>query len=217
MKVRDYLRNVSPRELTKRLIKLDQAVCDIHSQGYYAVMDIADAEIIDDTLKLESFNNKLDYINSGLNTGGHAENLDFLQLCVLGLCAYYKVTYLYFSQAFVQFIIDDINSGNSKYLSADMPDVMREYYIDVFKRNNLDSLNNFLEVYLANDEMSDGMGNQKKLVKATEQGIKEAAYLKEQAKVKEESATGFASILLLPALLTLIYLLAIVVYFIFIK
>lgn len=211
MKVREYLNLKNIDELTRRLVYLDTVICDLHKKGYYMVMELADVEVFEEGITLASFNNRLDYINSGLNYNGHEENRDFLQLCVLGLCAYSGVTPLRMSREFIESVVADCNPKNggiSKYLSADMPEYMREYYKDVFTRNNLDSLTNFMDIYYKQDD--GGLGYQKKL--ATQQGKEYAKALAEQ-----NEKTGFASILLLPALLTLIYILAVVVYFIFIK
>ncbi len=127
---------------------------------------------------------------------------------------------------------------------GNIPGVMQEYYIDVFNRGKVDYLNSFLLNYGENENTTVEISNSKVYTKSTDAGRQAAREERERNNIidineyrnrknnlwqpydgetpisrafRKNKASAFASILLLPALLTLIYLLAIVVYFVFIK
>ena len=210
MTVREYLKDSSPEELTYKLRYIDWILRKLHRKGYYITMNLGDAEIIDGELSEKSFHNKLDYLDSGIDPRG--KNRDLIQLCVLGLCAYNGVTVMNITDEFLRGIIYYLD----KYLACEnMPEEMREYYKDVFKRNNLDSVNSFIKKYYNNKEESGkGIAYTKHLP-----GIvpSNEFNLEEFSDDNNYTNTGYASILLLPALLALIYIVTVVVYFVFIK
>lgn len=200
MKLRDYLSNVSTEELTERLIYLDKAINELHSNGYYVVSDLADIEIINDEVTLDSFKDKIDYTNSGINENGR--NKDIIELCAIGICAYNKLSVLHTSREFIEYVIDNVEMFLEH---GNMPSIMQEYYIDVFDRGNVNYLNDFIEKH--EDKEGNGKGNSKSYTKSTAVG----------RAFSEKETSAFASVLVLPALLALIYIMAIVVYFVFIK
>ncbi len=200
MKLRDYLLNVSMDELTERLKYLDKALMDLHSNGYFVVGDLADIEIINNEVTLESFKNKIDYLNSGYNV--HGDRQDILELCSIGICAYNKLSVLHTSKDFIEYVVDNVEMFLEH---GNIPSMMQEYYIDVFNRGNVDYLNNYLaKLDLTND------GNSRSSSRA---------YTKSTAvgRALSEKESAFASVLIIPAMLTLVYLSALVVYFIFFK
>jgi len=201
MKLRDYLMNISSDELTERLKYLDKAIFELHSNGYYVVGDIADIEIINNEITLDSFKDKIDYLNSGINESGR--NKDILELCSIGICAYNKLSVLHTSKEFIEYVIDNVEMFLEH---GNIPSIIQEYYIDVFNRGKIDYLNNFL----SKNTTKEGNSNNNS----------KGAYTKSTAvgrALTDKDNSAYASILLLPALLALIYLLAVVVYFIFIK
>ena len=200
MKLRDYLMNISKEELTERLKYLDKAISELHSNGYYVVGDLADIEIINDEITLDSFKDKIDYLNSGINENG--KNKDILELCSIGICAYNKLSVLHTSKEFIEYVIDNVEMFLEH---GNIPSIMQEYYIDVFNRGKVDYLNSFLDKNM--DKEESGRNNSKSYTKSTAVG----------RAFSEKENSAFASILLLPSLLALIYVLAVVVYFIFIK
>ena len=193
--------NISEEELTERLKYLDKAINELHNNGYYVVGSLADIDIINNEITLDSFKDKIDYLNSGINVNG--KNKDILELCSIGICAYNKLSVLHTSKEFIKYVIDNVEifleHGN-------MPSIMQEYYIDVFNRGNVDYLNEFINKN--NDKEGSSRSNSR------------GAYTKSTAvgrAFSEKENGAYASVLLLPALLALIYLVTIVVYFVFIK
>ena len=55
MKLRDYLISGTTEELTNRLIQLDKAIKELHENGYFVVSDLAEIEINDNQVTVESF------------------------------------------------------------------------------------------------------------------------------------------------------------------
>ncbi len=233
LKLRDYLMNISTEELTKRLKYLDKAIQELHDSGYYVVGDLADIEILNNEITLESFKDKIDYLNSGINENGKNKNI--LELCSIGICAYNKLSVLHTSKDFIVYVIDNVEMFLEH---GNIPGIMQEYYIDVFNRGKVDYLNEFLLRHLEYDNSNgNNLGNGKVYTKKNAAG---AIYAGEKDNIRNiddyrnddigkpytgqtgvsrslNKSAAFASILLLPALLALIYLLAIVVYFVFIK
>ncbi len=233
IKLRDYLMNIPTEELTERLKYLDKAIQELHDNGYYVVSDLAEIEIINNEITLDSFKDKVDYLNSGINENGRNKNI--LELCSIGICAYNKLSVLHTSKDFIVYVIDNVEMFLEH---GNIPGVMQEYYIDVFNRGKVDYLNSFLA------KMYDKTGStrenskgsyQKELAtaagRAFSQKEEEDNYQKNYDDLakpyEDETSVGesftqqktaaFASILLLPALLALIYIVAVVVYFVFIK
>lgn len=201
MKLRDYLMNISVDELTERLKYLDKAISELHNNGYYVVGDLADIEIINDEVTIDSFKDKIDYLNSGINENG--KNKDILELCSIGICAYNKLSVLHTSREFIEYVIDNVEMFLEH---GNIPSIIQEYYIDVFNRGNVNYLNSFL------DKNMDKEGSSRT--------SSIGAYTKSTAvgrALTEKENSAFASVLLLPSLLALMYILAVVVYFVFIK
>lgn len=209
MKLRDYLINVSTDELTERLKYLDKALSELHRNGYYLVGDLAEIEIYNDEITLESFKDKVDYINSGIDENG--VNKDILELCSIGICAYNKLSVLHTSKEFISYVIENVEMFLEH---GNIPSIMQEYYIDVFNRGNIAYLNDFI----LNHSELDTSNNQKNGGNAYQ--ASRGAYTKStpvgKALADRENA-AFASILVIPALLALVYILAVVVYFVFLK
>ncbi len=244
IKLRDYLMNIPTEELTERLKYLDKAIQELHDNGYYVVSDLAEIEIINNEITLDSFKDKVDYLNSGINENGRNKNI--LELCSIGICAYNKLSVLHTSKDFIVYVIDNVEMFLEH---GNIPGVMQEYYIDVFNRGKVDYLNSFLLNYGENENTAGEISNSKVYTKSTEAGRQAAREEREREREErnnivdindyrnrnsnlwkpfsgvtaigrtfsKKKEAAFASILLLPALLALIYLVAIVVYFVFIK
>lgn len=226
MTVREYLSNSSsPSELAQKLLKIDAGILKLHAMQYYMAMQITDVEVFPDDkeglIKIpESFHGRLYRIGEGIRPDD-GENNDIIQLCVLGVCAYKPLTIRYINRDYVQMIVNDFNqkdeNGNliEPAFTIKMPDMMRDYYTDVFRYGDLGSLMNFFaqNYYKYDEEFNIArIGNN-----VSKSDGKRKAYYNAAGKHMSENDSAFASILLLPALLTLIYILAVVVYFIFIK
>ena len=201
MKLRDYLLNVSSDELTERLKYLDKAIHELHDNGYFVVGDLADIDVINDEITMESFKDKIDYLNSGYNINGDRQ--DIIELCSIGICAYNKLSVLHTSKEFIEYVIENVEMFLEH---GNIPDVVQEYYIDVFNRGNVEYLNDFI----VKNENKDGNSDKNSL----------GAYKKSTAvgrALAEKETSAFVSVLILPALLALFYISAVVIYFMFIK
>lgn len=202
MKLRDYLVNISSEELTKRLTYLDKTLQDLHSHNYYVVGDLADIEIINDEVTLNSFKDKIDYLDSGINENGRNKNI--IELCSIGICAYNKLSVLHTSKDFIEYVIENVEMFLEH---GNMPGIIQEYYIDVFNRGKIDYLNSFLSKNTLDKEGESRNNSRGAYTKSTAVG----------RALSEKDNAAYASILMLPALLAFIYMLAVIVYFIFIK
>lgn len=236
MKLRDYLMNVSTEELTEKLKYLDKAIQELHENGYYVVSDLADIEIIDNKITLESFKDKIDYLDSGINENGKNKNI--LELCSIGICAYNKLSVLHTSKDFIVYVIDNVEMFLEH---GNIPSIMQEYYIDVFNRGKVDYLNSFLFKHGVNAnqlrEVNEGesLGTSKVLVKRNStyneqvepdniinlDDYRDVDLAKPriegtdiEKKLSKKDA-AYASILLLPAMLALVYIFSVVIYFVF--
>lgn len=189
--------NISTDELTERLIYLDRKLMELKDSGKYYVGDLADIEIINGEVTIESFKNKYDYLKSGYNINGDYENI--IQLCAIGICAYNKLSVLHTSKDFINYVINNIEMFLEH---GNIPNIMQEYYINVFDRGKIDYLNNFLR---NNDPKEQGRGNTR------------GAYTKSTAvgRALTEKDSAFVSVLVLPAMLALIYISIVVIYFMF--
>lgn len=225
--------NISEEELTERLKYLDKAINELHNNGYYVVGDLADIDIINDEVTLDSFKDKIDYLDSGINEQGR--NKDILQLCCIGISAYNKLSVLHTSKEFIKYVIDNVEMFLEH---GKIPSIIQEYYIDVFNRGNVDYLNSFLAKNYSEggNSRANSRGSYQKVLstaagRAFSQKDNEEDNINnnydewkpytdstaiERAFSKNKNA-AYASVLLLPALLALIYLITVVVYFIFIK
>ena len=189
--------NISTDELTERLIYLDRKLMELKESGKYYVGDLADIEIINGEVTIESFKNKYDYLKSGYNINGDYENI--IQLCAIGICAYNKLSVLHTSKDFINYVINNIEMFLEH---GNIPNIMQEYYINVFDRGKIDYLNNFLR---DNEPKEEGRGNTR------------GAYTKSTAvgRALTEKDSAFVSVLVLPAMLALIYISIVVIYFVF--
>ncbi len=235
IKLRDYLMNISTEELTERLKYLDKAIQELHDNGYYVVSDLAEIDIINNEITLDSFKDKIDYLNSGINENGKNKNI--LELCSIGICAYNKLSVLHTSKDFIVYVIDNVEMFLEH---GNIPGVMQEYYIDVFNRGKVDYLNSFLQKqgseyqegnansnsrgqYTKTNAAGKLMSEKNNIVDINEyrnRGSEWKPHTEDtpiQKALSKKDKAAYASVLLLPALLALIYIVTIVVYFVFIK
>ena len=231
MKLIEYFVDATTNDITERLKYLDKAIYELHTtpcekgSGRYAVGDLSEIEIIDGDITIDSFHDKYDYIGSGFNDDARTNNI--IQLCCIGICAYCRLRELHTSPEFINSVKDNLEM----YLErANMPREMQQYYISVFNNEGtIKYLNDYLaDRILENESEASRSSSRGAYTKTTAVG----AMLAEKPDIElimpytgttgvkkslSSYEKGIASVLLLPALLALIYITAIVVYFIFIK
>ena len=202
MNLKDYLSDISEEEITQRLIYLSRSLKDLHSHGYYLVCNLEEIVIIDGKITMASFKGKYDYINSGFNVNG--VKMDILKLCSIAICAYNRKEQFNSNFTFTQFLRANID----KFVENDLvPEIMQEYLIDVLERGNYTYLSDYYEKNYV-DKVESGMEKGRQKIYATEVG-------KALTNHEENREAAYVDILLVPALITLVYLTIIVASFIF--
>lgn len=171
----EELKNLSNDELTNELIKMDFNLMQDHKDGRY----------------IRSF-----WMDGKSNPD---KNIDIINLCIVGICAYNKLSNLHTSHEFINYVIDNIEMFLEH---GNIPSFMQDYYIDIFNRGKVDYLNNYLVKHDYEDE-SVGKGKGA-LTKSTAVG-----------RALSEKESAFVSVLVLPAMLALIYISVVVIYFVF--
>lgn len=194
----DYFKGKNSGEITNRLIILDKSIMDLHNNGLYVVGDMSNIEVINDEITMASFKNKVDYLNSGFNDNGIKK--DVLEMCVIGLSAYNRFDALYTSKEFMSYVIDNLD----KFLeNGNIPKYMKEYYVDVLLRGNVDYLNNFLIKY---DNQGKGETKSRVYTKSTAVG-----------RAFADSESAFVRVMIIPSIMVLVFLVFIVSYMIFMR
>ena len=169
------LKNLSNDELTNELVKMDSKLMTNHFEGHYISSS---------------------WMNGKSNPD---KNIDIINLCIMGICAYNKLTTYYTSREFINYVIENIEMFLEH---GSIPNFMQDYYIDVFNRGNIDYLNKYL---LKHGYENEGPGKGKgALTKSTAVG-----------RALSEKEGAFVSVLILPAMLALIYISVVVIYFMF--
>ena len=194
----DFFKGKNSGEITDRLVLIDKSIMDLHNNGFFVVGDLAEINVINDEITLASFKNKIDYLNSGYNESGVKK--DIIELCSIGICAYYHFDTLYTSKDFISYLIDNLDMFLE---NGNIPKYMKEYYINVLLRGNVDYLNNFLLKYENN-----GKGNKKSRVYTKSTAVGRALSLEDAA---------YANVLIFPAIIVLIFLVILVSYMIFVR
>ena len=200
MSLKEFLSNNSKDELFNKLIMIDKSIMELHQNGFFVVSDMNDIEVINNEINLASFKNKVDYLNSGYNVNGDKQ--DILEICAMGICAYNNFERFFTNREFISYLIDNLEMFLE---NGNIPNLMQEYYIDVFARGNVDYLNNYLLTH-DNDKESSGKNNSRVYTKSTAVG-----------RAFAEKDAAYANILLLPAILVLVFLITFFVYFIFFR
>ena len=198
--------NISTEELTSQLKYLDKSIHELHDNGYFVVGDLADIEIINDKITVGSFKNKIDYLKSGYNINGDKANI--FELCLIGISAYNRLPALRTMtlhgseedrNRFINFIM---SNEEALFEHGNIPSIIQEYYIDVFDHGNITYLNDFI---LKNEIKDEGGHSIGAFTKRTDVG----------KALSEKENGAFVSVLLLPAMIALIYISVVVIYFMF--
>ena len=200
MTVKEFLSHIPNDELTIRLKLIDQSIKELHQNGFFAVCNLNEIEVINNEITLSSFKNKIDRLDSGYNE--HGDKQDILELCAIGLCAYNHFDTFCTNKEFIKYVIDNLEKF---FEHGSIPRIMQEYYIEVFARGNVIYLNDYL---LKNSYKEEGQGRNNGMVKTKSTAIGRAFSDKEAA---------YANVLVIPAIITLVYLLIVVLYFVFIR
>lgn len=190
MNLVDFLTDCSTEELTERLMMFDKSIMELHQNGFFVVGDFTNIQIYDNQITLASFNNKIDYLNSGYNVNG--DKKDILELCAIGICAYNNFKTFYTNKEFLSYLMENldmfINNGN-------IPPTMVEYYQNVFSNGNID----YLTRYIVGNE---GRKSSKSYTKATAIG-----------RALSDKDDAYVNVLIIPSLMVFGYLVFLLFYF----
>lgn len=194
MNLTSFLSNCTTEELTERLLMLDRSMMELHQYGLFVVGDLSKIEVIDENITLESFKNKVDYLNSGYNPDGDMK--DICEMCAIGICAYNQFGSLNTSDVFLEYL----QSNLELFLqNPTIPGEIKEYYRFVLKENSKEYMNDYL-VKVSGGNKGTNKANVK--VKATAVG---------RALADKEAA--YVNVLLIPSILVLVYLVLLIGYF----
>ena len=194
MTLKEYLTCDNQDELTRRLMKLDASIMALHKNGFYVVnFDVNNIQLYNEELTLSSFNNKIDYLNSGINPNG--DKKDIVELCAVGICAYNGFNTFYTNKEFLAYLFENLPIFKD---NGRIPTDIYEYYKSVLMEGNIDYLNNY--IFKKNNNLSSGnsqsSSNAYKLTKSTAIGRAFA----------EKNESAYVSVLIIPAIMVLVYL-----------
>ena len=188
-------------EITNLLVSFDHMLELLHNNGL-CIYDF-------NPKKIMLYNEKLTYqsFNGLLNDIGVSENmktLNIYQLAKIGLMAYNnQVVDGRMNQEYFDFIRDNLDKFN---VNGKIPEEIMEYYGEIFERLNIIYMNDYLA-----KKQQEVNGNQNSNVMrkslATDIG---RAYAK-------EDNSAFVSILFIPSIIALVYIISLFIYIFFIK
>lgn len=221
MKLIEYLNEVPKDVITERLLKLFYGLEQIHNynhndsniKGYFITQDMRDIEVNElgtlNIYNMKEFSNVAPIINGDSETENN-KNWDIIELCIIGICAYNHIDSYYKTRDFGSSMkfINNVAQNIDRFANNNLiPEVMREYFIDVLVRGNYSYANDYYEKNYSDPK--DNGGNNKGIVKvyATREGKAFA--------VHNDNEAAYVDVLLIPALIALIYIVSIITFFVF--
>lgn len=187
MKFSEYFSSLELDQILDSLVRFDKNLKRLHVNGYYMVEDFSNIKIDNPESLTFAYNNKVGKINQDIYY--NCDKHDILELCIVGLCAYNDILYYNTSNEFIYYVMNNIDTFLN---NIDIPDILKEYYQEVFINNNIIYLNDFL--YKKRKDNS-GRSNARKYVKTTNAGV----FLTEQEK-------AYIYIFYIPVLVSIIVL-----------
>ena len=172
---------------------LDKSIMELHQNGFFVVGDLMNVEVIDDEITLESFKNKVDYLDSGYNVNG--DKKDILEICAIGICAYNHFQTFYTNREFINYLMENLDvfleNGN-------IPKDVAKYYKSVLVDGNIDYMNNY---FVKDTSSSKGNNNVRVYAKSTAVG-----------KALADKNAAYVNVLLIPSILVLMYFVIAIIY-----
>ncbi|MBQ8891838.1 MAG: hypothetical protein IJ068_03125 [Bacilli bacterium] len=196
-KLEDSLGNYE--ELTNLLINFDNMLEYLHNNGL-CIYDFNIKKVImyNDKLTLASFNGLINDIGESPNM----KSLNIYQLAKIGLMAYNnQIVDGRMNQEHFDFIRDNLPEFN---INGNIPDEVFEYYGEIFERLDVTYLND----YLVTKQMENAGNQNANIMKKTLSTSIGRAY------ASDESDNAFVNILFIPSIITFLYLIGLIVYFV---
>lgn len=193
--------------LTDKLLLMDRALMQVHSENKFISSSLLDAYIIRDEENPK--NDKIDPSSIAVDVFDAEKNdkdfgQDIMELAAIGISAYNRFgedqgfpTY-YTNPSFIANLtnIEELE----KYLrTPNMPDEVKDYYRNLFTLLNIGYMSSYLQEKMA----AGGKGNVRVLNYSTPEGRAIAN--------NQEQTNGFASIISIPAVLAIVYILSMIV------
>lgn len=191
-------------EITDLLISFDHMLELLHNNGL-CIYDFNPKKIImyDGKFTYQSFNGLL----NDIGVDPKMKEINILQLSKIGLYAYKNVMA---NGIMNQKCLDDISTLMEEKLinndDGNIPDEIYEYYGEVFVNGNIGYLNDYL---VKKQQEANGQENSIVMRKSKSTPAGRALAVEENA--------AFVGILFIPTLITLIYLIGLIIYFVLIK
>lgn len=195
----DYLfEQDDEKSLTDKILLMDRALMEVHGRGMYVSSNLLDAYIYDD--KIDPSTVALDQFDSEKNDKDQAQ--DIMELAAIGICAYnrfgeYEGFPKYFtSPEFIAGLMDNVEM----YLQReDIPEEIKDYYRNTFTLLDIKYMTNYLQ-----EQQKNNGGKGTAIVKtySTPEG---------RAFANNQEQNAFASIITIPAVLAIVYIISLVV------
>ncbi len=183
--------------LQDKILLMDRALMEVHSRGMYVSSSLLDAYIYDN--KIDPSTVELDKFDAEKNDKDQAQ--DIMELAAIGICAYnrfgeYEGFPKYFtSPDFISSLMDNVEM----YLQReDIPEKVKNYYRNVFTLLDIKYMTNYLD----EQQKNGGKGNARVLQYSTPEG---------RAFANSNEQSAFASIITIPAVLAIVYIISLVV------
>ena len=184
-------------ELTNILIEFDHMLELLHNNGF-CIYDFDPKKIILDNGKLNF--NSFRYVLNDIGISQNVKEINIYQLSKMGLMCYNNIiTDGKMNQEHFNFIRDNLEQFNQ---NGYIPEDVYEYYEEIFRRLNVTYLNNYLTKKIEERNSNQNTNVMRKSL-ATDIG---RAYAKEDNE-------AFVSIMFIPSILALGYLIGLIIYF----
>lgn len=182
-------------KLTNILIQLDSWLKYLHNHGF-CVYDFDPKKIILENNKLTF--NSFRYVINNIFDQDSASKINIFQNCKIGLFAYNNVINDgNMNQEHFTFLQENLEKFNQNGL---IPDSIFEYYEEIFKRLNVVYMNDYL------------VKKQTELNGNTNTNVRRKSLATNIGRAYVNDDNAYVNVLLLPTLLTLIYLIGLFVY-----
>ena len=209
----DYLlSSENQQELIKRLVEIDMFLKYLHhnKKMYIFSFDPDSITLYDNKLTMQSFHDKINYLNEyykgteyydqdGIKNDIVAMTDDIEELSAAGICAFNRIK-IATSKPMRDYIKTNLALFNA---NNQIPSEIYDYYADIFENENLEYLADYLQKVM--EEKGNDKNNKKGRIYSYSTAIGRAL-----SENKEENA-AFVSVLIIPGIMVLIYLVIIVI------
>lgn len=194
--------DLNNEELTRTLLEYDYMLEQLHNNGFCVYdFDLNKIKRENGKLTFNSFRDVIDDIGKYQNM----KEINILQLSKIGIMAYNNMAIDgKMNQEHFDFIKDNLEKFNQ---NGNIPEEIYEYYEEIFRRLNIDYMNDYL---LKKQQEQNNNQNTNVMRKSLSTSVG-------RAYAKEDNNNAFVSIMFLPSILVLGYLIGLIIYIFVIK